>query len=136
MTNRPQSIRRPSAEIRFLLAGWLAALSACGPSSSPGEDAGVDAGWPDAGFDAGKMNPDAGTMDAGVVPAVKSASSLFWVDPVLLDDAQVISFAKVMATIASDGHGGKLLDQWFHRFASTAHSERALPAQFVDALAA
>jgi hypothetical protein len=62
--------------------------------------------------------------------------SLFWVDPLLLDDPQVISFAKVMGIISTDGHGGKLLERWFHRFATTAHSERALPAQFVDSLAA
>ncbi len=76
--------------------------------------------------------PVSPTPDAGTAVSVQS---LFWSDPLLLDDAQVVSFAKVMATVAPDGHGGKLLDQWFHRFATTPHSERALPAQFVDALA-
>lgn len=86
---------------------------------------GVDAGTPDAGVDAGTP-----------VPTVKTERSLFWVDPVLLDDGQVVSFAKVMGVVSADGHGGKLLDAWFHRFATTPHSERALPAQFVDQLAA
>lgn len=90
--------------------GCLGTLTACGP---------------------GSFAPDAGT-----VPAVKTAHSLFWVDAALLDDPQVISFAKVLGIIAADGHGGTLLDRWFHRFSTTAHSERALPAQFVDALAA
>jgi hypothetical protein len=53
----------------------------------------------------------------------------------LLDDPQVISFAKVMGIVAPDGHGGKLFEAWFHRFSTTPHSERALPAQFVDAVA-
>lgn len=97
---------------------WLA-LSACGPSSA--RDAG---------------SPDAGPADAGVIPPVKFDHSLFWADPVLLDDPQVVSFAKVLGIVAPDGHGGRLLDRWFHRFATTAHSERALPAQFIDGIAA
>jgi hypothetical protein len=109
---------------RLLLVGWLSALAACGPGSSSGGDAGSDAGT-DAGADAG--------IDAGV-PTVKTDHSLFWVDPLLLDEPAVISFAKVMATISSDGHGGKLMDAWFHRF-NTTPSVRAYPAQFVDTLA-
>ena len=118
-----------SMSSRFLTL-WLLLLSGCGnylPSVGKydgGAVVGGDAGAADAG--AG----DAGTVDAGTV--VKSDHSLFWTDAVLLDDPQVISFAKVMATIAADGHGGKLLDRWFRRFATTMHSERALPAQFLD----
>src|SRR4051812_34368520 len=82
-------------------------------------DGGEDAG---AGVDAGQT-------------AVTSDHSLFWNDAGILDDPQVISFAKVMGTISPDGHGGILLDKWFRRFASTAHSERALPAQFMDGVA-
>ena len=37
---------------------------------------------------------DAGPQDAGT--RVKTDHSLFWSDPLLLDDPQVISFAKVM----------------------------------------
>ena len=92
-----------------LLMGCLTALSACGPAES--------------------------AADAGALPTVRSDHSLFWADAALLEDPKVISFAKVMATVAPDGHGGRLLERWFQRFATTAHSERALPAQFVEALA-
>ena len=112
-----------------VLAGCLALWVGCGPASLA-----VDAGAQDSGApDAGRL--DSGEPDAGVVPAVRADHSLFWTDPVLLDDPQVISFARVMAIVAPDGHGGRLLDRWFHRFATTAHSERALPAQFIDAIA-
>ena len=81
--------------------------------------------------------PDAGPADAGYTPpTVRSDHSLFWTDGALLDDPSVISFARVLAIVAPDGHGGRLLDDWFHRFATTAHSERALPAQFIDQIAA
>src|SRR5258708_26972239 len=65
-------------------------------------------------------------------PPVEADHSLFWNDPLLLDDASFISCSLLMASASSDGHGGALLSQWFHRFATTAHSERALPAQFAD----
>jgi len=110
MRNGPETICRWSAS---LVA--ISLIGACGPVAGV-----IDAGTQD---------------DAGVVPTVKSDRSLFWVDPVLLDDPQVISFSKVMGVIAADGHGGRLLDSWFHRFSTTQHSERALPAQFVAALA-
>ena len=48
----------------------------------------------------------------------------------------MISFAKLMSLAASDAHGGALLFQWFNRFATTSHSERALPAQFIDGVIA
>jgi mono/diheme cytochrome c family protein len=90
---------------------------------------------PDAGSDGGP--PDAGGSDAGPTPPpIVIERSLFWAQGELLDDAATISFASLMATAAADGHGGRLLDQWFHRFATTAHSERALPAQFIDDVAA
>ncbi|MDP1825763.1 MAG: hypothetical protein Q8L48_21050 [Archangium sp.] len=116
----------------FLVCGLL--LLACGPKPEPqpGVDGGADAGVEvDAGTDAG--------ADAGVVqiPDIAVDRSLFWGnDAGVVDDAQVISFAKLMAVAAGDGHGGALLSQWFHRFATTAHSERALPAQFIDAVIA
>lgn len=108
-----------------LLFSSLVFLAACGGGGV------MDSGVSDAG--------DAmdGGVDAGVpVPPVDIEKSLFWSDAALLDDPQVVSFAKLMATVAPDGHGGKLLSAWFHRFASTAHSERALPAQFIDQVAA
>lgn len=112
-------------------------LAACEPRPEPPVDAGIitlDAGT-DAGTDAGQ-EVDAG-IDAGPLqlPDVVIERSLFWgQDAGVLDDAQVISFAKLMALASGDGHGGALLSQWFHRFATTAHSERALPAQFIDAV--
>jgi hypothetical protein len=102
-------------------------LGACG--SGGGLDAGTGGG---AGGGAGDGGTDAGLP----VPTVVIEKSLFWADAALLDDPQVVSFAKVMATVAPDGHGGRLLVAWFHRFASTPHSERALPAQFIDQVSA
>lgn len=89
-------------------------------------------GAPSAGLDAGADAPDAGATVAPIV----IERSLFWADAALLDDPSVVSFARLMALASRDGHGGALLSQWFHRFATTAHSERALPAQFIDAVAA
>ncbi|MBL8911377.1 MAG: hypothetical protein JNM17_11850 [Archangium sp.] len=126
----------------LLLIGSLLAFAGCEVTSLPdaavpGEDAGspdagmADAGPPDASTDAGT---DAG-IDAGyVVPNIVIGRSLFWNDAGLLDDASTVSFAKIMGVAADDGHGGALLAQWFHRFNTTPHSERALPAQFIDAV--
>jgi hypothetical protein len=115
-------------------------LLACGPRPEPVVDAGAGADASvevDAGNDAGTgAGTDAGA-DAGAaqIPDIVIDHSLFWGnDAGVVDDAQVISFAKLMALAAGDGHGGALLSQWFHRFATTAHSERALPAQFIDAV--
>ncbi len=66
---------------------------------------------------------------------VRKERSLFWTDEALLDDGAVVSLAKLLATVAPDGHGGRMLDAWFRRFATTAHSERALPAQLMDEVA-
>lgn len=82
---------------------------------------------------------DAGGVDGGpsyAPPAIKRERSLFWTQPALLDDPSFISFGGVVATISSDGHGGRLLDAWFRRFSTTAHSERALLAQLMDEVAA
>lgn len=111
--------------MRPWLVSSLLLFAACGAGGA------VDAGAPDAG-DAVDGGADAGLP----VPPVVVEKSLFWSDAALLDDPQVVSFAKLMATVAPDGHGGKLLSAWFHRFATTAHSERALPAQFIDQVAA
>lgn len=104
---------------------FLLLLTACGATSA--SDAGAD-----AAVEVDASIPDAAVADAGVVPPIVIERSLFWNDAGLLDDPQVISFAKAMAATSNDGHGGALLSQWFHRFNTTAHSERALPAQFID----
>jgi hypothetical protein len=70
--------------------------------------------------------------DAGPAVTVTVQASLFWSDAGIVDDATVVSFAKLMQLASHDGHGGALLSDWFHRFSTTAHSERALPAQFID----
>lgn len=89
----------------------------------------------DAGEADGGTHLDASVPDASIdVPEIVIDRSLFWNDAGLLDDPRVISFAKAMAAASSDGHGGALLAQWFHRFNTTPHSERALPAQFIDAV--
>ncbi|MFL5320273.1 MAG: hypothetical protein ACJ790_11505 [Myxococcaceae bacterium] len=105
----------------------LVFLAACENGSGPeilppGQDAGVIS------------SEDAGTPY--VSPVIKRERSLFWTQTELLDDPSFISFKKVMSIVAPDGHGGRLLDNWFRRFSTTAHSERAQPAQFMDAVAA
>lgn len=106
--------------VRSAVAFTLVLVMACGPAPT------ADAGTP---FDAGEA--DAGSPDAGVV---RIERSLFWSQPALLDDAALVSFARLLNLAARDGDGAALLSQWFHRFATTAHSERALPAQFIDGL--
>ncbi len=68
-------------------------------------------------------------------PPVRRERSLFWTEPLLLDDPSLVGLGKVMAAAAEDGHGGVMLDAWFRRFATTAHSERAGPAQLADEIA-
>lgn len=122
----------------FLLS--LLLLAACGPTPDPqdgGSDAGHDAGQPvetDGGVDGGPLQEDAGALQ---IHEILIEHSLFWGnDAGVLDDPGVISFAKLMALAAGTGNGGPLLSQWFHRFATTAHSERALPMQFIDQVTA
>lgn len=94
-------------------------------------DAGAfDAGSVDAGVaDAGA--PDAGAHDAGLEVQVRIQASLFWSDAGFIDDPSVVSFERLLQ-LASNGDGGQLLHDWFLRFSTTEHSERALPAQFID----
>ena len=47
-----------------------------------------------------------GTVFGGRVRRI-TARSLFWNDAGLLDDSQVISFARLMAAASSDNHGGR-----------------------------
>lgn len=108
-----------------LIAALTSSLLACGtPPSTPDEP------------------PPASSADAGegvVLPGaieVQVEASLFWTQPELVEDPALVSLATLMAIVAPDDHGGRLLDQWFRRFSTTAHSERALPAQWMDELAA
>ncbi|MDX2011425.1 MAG: hypothetical protein SFW67_14585 [Myxococcaceae bacterium] len=116
---------------RWLSPLWLfLVVVGCAPQGAgPGDvDGGTTA--PDSGslLDAG-LEPDAG------LPRAEIQASLFWSDAGVVDDPSVVSLATLMAAAADDGHGGALLADWFHRFATTAHSERALPAQFIDEVA-
>jgi hypothetical protein len=70
------------------------------------------------------------------LPEIRVERSLTWTEGALLDDPQVAGLATVMAAAAEDGHGGAMLDAWLRRFATTAHSERAGPAQLADEIAA
>jgi len=45
------------------------------------------------------------------LPPVSRDRSLAWFDPAILDAD--ISFAKVMAAVSFDNHGGAVLDRWF-----------------------
>jgi hypothetical protein len=110
----------------FLVTASLALLFGCEGISN------LDAGLFDAGFvvmDSGVNSFDSGVTDAGMV---RINHSLFWSQTEILDDPSVISFSKLMQIISTDNHGGKLLKAWFYKFSTTAHSERALPAQFID----
>jgi len=69
------------------------------------------------------------------VPKVRRERSLVWTDPALVDDRTVVGLGTVMAAAADDGHGGVMLDRWFRRFATTAHSERTAPASFAAEIA-
>jgi hypothetical protein len=70
------------------------------------------------------------------LPPAVVARSLFYNDAALLDGPTAPTLARIMGRLSPDGHGGRLLSHWFHRFASTAHSERAGPQQMIDAFAA
>jgi hypothetical protein len=65
-------------------------------------------------------------------PAVVRARGLAWLDGDTLDDPAVVSFARVMAAISDDGHGGRLLQRWFEAFAEGPGAGRAAFAQILD----
>ena len=66
------------------------------------------------------------------LPPILDERSLVFLAPALLDDASVVGLGRLMSTIAPDGHGGRLLERWFMRFATTAHSERVGPALLLE----
>ena len=75
--------------------------------------------------------------DHGPVPtSIRIERSLTWTDAALLDDAGTVGLGRVMAAASVDGHGGRLLEHWFGRFATTAHSERLGPQRLLDEIAA
>ncbi len=62
--------------------------------------------------------------------------SLAWLDGALLDEPGLVTMARVMAAIAGDGHGGRLLERWFQAFAAGPGAGRAAFAQLLGELAA
>jgi hypothetical protein len=70
------------------------------------------------------------------VPRARRDRSLVWIDPAIVDDRAAAGLARVLAAASDDGHGGRMLDRWMRRFATTLHSERAAPASFADEIAA
>lgn len=72
--------------------------------------------------------------DAGPPVDIDRERSLVWIHPDIVDNPAIIGLARVMATIADDGHGGRHLHDWFDTFATTAHSERLGPALLMEEL--
>lgn len=143
---------------------WAAAawLTACGSETSVdagledaahAADASDSGGWPDADsiLDAASAGDaefaaDAEpTLDAGLSESdasgvelpgpVDRSRSLVWTTPLILDDPRAVSFARLMALLSDDGHGGRLFAGFLRRFGTTAHSERAAMAFLADDLA-
>lgn len=69
-------------------------------------------------------------------PPTRRGRSLVWTQPELVDAPQACGLACLLAAIADDHHGGRLLQQWFTRFATTPHSERLGPQQLLGQYAA
>jgi len=57
--------------------------------------------------------------------------SLVWTQESIVNAPQSCGLPCLMEHISDDGHGGALLQQWFTRFATTAHSERLGPLQML-----
>lgn len=87
---------------------------------------------PDAPRGASVQTRDRGTAP----PPTIRERSLVWTRPELVDPPNTCGLACVMAAVSDDGHGGRLLRQWFDRFATTTHSERLGPKQLLDEFAA
>lgn len=69
-------------------------------------------------------------------PPTKRERSLVWTQPQLVDPPNACGLACLLAAVADDHHGGRLLQQWFVRFATTPHSERLGPQQLLAEFAA
>jgi hypothetical protein len=112
-------IETPDAQLATgASAAWLA------PRATSGELDTVVTGDGDVALTAwARGTPPPATVDRD--------RSLAWFDPALLDDASAISFARVLAAIADDGHGGSLLARWFSAFADGPGAGRATFAQFL-----
>ncbi len=86
-----------------------------------------------------ELTVPAGTLTVwarGASPPSAQRDAIAWFDPAILDDPTTISFARVMAAVSEDGHGGGLLDRWFRAFAAGPGAGRATFAQFLAELVA
>lgn len=68
----------------------------------------------------------------GPVETVDRDRSLVWTDPELLDDPDVVGLGRLMTAAANGDDGGELFADWLRRFATTRHSERVGPLQFLE----
>lgn len=69
-------------------------------------------------------------------PAAIRDRAVVWLEPAIVDDPALVGLGRVMAAAAADGHGGRLLQAWFTRFSTTAHSERVGPTLIAEEVAA
>jgi len=90
-------------------------------------------------FDAGSHDvPVSGAAtlhvrDLGPPPGeVAIDRSLAWTDAALLDDPSVVGLDRLMRTLSGEAHPGRLLDAFFRRFGTTAHSERLGPQRLLE----
>ena len=70
-------------------------------------------------------------------PPVENVSrerSLVWTQPELVDDPQTVGLGRVMKVAAGDQNPGELFATLLRTFATTAHSERVGPLQFLEEL--
>lgn len=74
------------------------------------------------------------TIDTYGAPVEEIARdrSLVWTDPALVDDPDVVGLGRLMAVAADGDDPGLLFADWLRRFATTAHSERVGPLQFLE----
>lgn len=71
--------------------------------------------------------------DHGVPPgAIRIDRSLTWTDPVLLDDPAIAGWDRAMRAVVGGAHPGPLVDAFFRRFGTTAHSERLGPQRLLE----
>ncbi len=71
--------------------------------------------------------------DLGAPPgAIRIERSLTWTDAVLLDDPSVAGWDRAMRAVTGDAHPGPLVDAFFRRFGTTAHSERLGPLRLLE----
>ena len=74
------------------------------------------------------------TNHGSPVQEVQRDRSLVWTDPALVDDKALVGLTTLMRAASGGGEPAVLFHHWLSSFASTAHSERVGPRQFLDEL--